>query len=677
MSIPNAARERAAWLRDQIDSHNYRYYVLDEPTISDSGYDKLLRELQALETDYPGLITPDSPTQRVGAAPLDAFDTIAHRVPMLSLGNALDDAELSEFDRRVRERLESGGPIIYAAEPKLDGLAINLRYESGRLVQAATRGDGTQGEDVTRNVRTIPSVPLRLLGSGWPRVIEIRGEIYMPTAGFEALNRAAERLGGKGFANPRNAAAGSLRQLDPKITAKRPLAMVCYGFGEVEGGDLAATHSAAIARLADWGLRISPELRRVEGLPGCQAYFRDLEQRRFQLGYDIDGIVFKVDDFVQQRSLGFVSRAPRWAIARKFPAQEEMTELLAIDLQVGRTGAITPVARLAPVNVAGVTVTNATLHNAEEIRRKKIRVGDTVIVRRAGDVIPQVVRVVPEMRPAETADFHMPSECPECGSALIQDEEGVVLRCSGGLYCPAQRKEAIRHFASRKALDIEGLGDKLVEQLVEKGLVESPADLYQLEQSKLAGLERMGDKSAQNLCEALQKSRNTTFSRFLYALGIREVGESTAAALARYFGSLDALIAASEENLQQVEDVGPVVARHVATFFRQPHNLEVIDALIAAGLHWQSEDIPLADQQPLKGKTIVLTGTLSRPRAEIKMQLQRLGAKVSGSISGKTHYLVAGAEAGSKLAKAEKLGVEILDETGLETLLEARGPVGD
>ncbi|MCB1761231.1 MAG: NAD-dependent DNA ligase LigA [Gammaproteobacteria bacterium] len=671
MPIPAAVQARAAWLRDEIDRHNHRYYVLDDPTISDSGYDQLLRELQALETAHPSLITPDSPTQRVGAAPLAAFASVAHRLPMLSLGNALDDAELGEFDRRVRERLERDGPIVYAAEPKLDGLAISLRYESGRLVQAATRGDGSQGEEVTANVRTIPSVPLRLLGSGWPGVIEVRGEIYMPTAGFEALNREAERLGEKGFANPRNAAAGSLRQLDPRITARRPLAMVCYGFGEIEGGDIEPCHSAAIGRLPEWGLRISPELRRVEGLQGCQAYFNDIQQRRFQLGYEIDGVVFKVDEFALQRSLGFVSRAPRWAIARKFPAQEEMTELLAIDLQVGRTGAVTPVARLAPVNVAGVTVTNATLHNAAELRRKDIRVGDTVIVRRAGDVIPQVVRVVPERRPANSLEFQMPSDCPECGSALIQDEAGVVLRCSGGLYCPAQRKEALRHFASRRALDIEGLGDKLVDQLVESGLVASPADLYRLDRTQLAALERMGEKSAQNLWDALHKSRATTLPRFLYALGIREVGESTAAALAHEFGSLEALMEASEEQLQQVEDVGPVVARHVATFFRQPHNQEVIEALMAAGLRWPNAAAPAAALQPLKGKTMVLSGTLSRPRAEIKAELQRLGAKVSGSISGRTDYLVAGVEAGSKLAKAEQLGVTILDEAGLEALLAA------
>ncbi len=671
MSAPIETAERARALRERIDLYNHHYYVLDDPLIPDGEFDRLLRELQSLEAQYPDLVTSDSPTQRVGAGPLQTFDTVDHKVAMLSLGNALDDQELEDFDRRVRERLETDGPIVYAAEPKLDGLAINLRYESGVLVQAATRGDGMQGEDVTQNVRTIPSVPLRLLESGWPDILEIRGEIYMPTPGFNKLNETALSKGGKTFANPRNAAAGSLRQLDSQVTAQRPLAIFCYGFGELSEGDIASSHSAAISLLPCWGLRVSPELKCVEGLSGCQHYFQEIAARRQDLGYEIDGVVFKVDDLQQQRSLGFVSRAPRWAVARKFPAQEEMTRLLAIDVQVGRTGAITPVARLDPVNVAGVTVTNATLHNAEEVRRKDIRIGDTVIIRRAGDVIPQVVRVAPDLRPPDTAEFEMPTHCPECESDLIRDDDGIVLRCSGGLFCPAQRKEAIKHFASRCALDIEGLGDKLVDQLVDKEVVQSPADLYlKLEPEKLAGLERMGDKSARNLCNALEKSKATSLARFLYALGIREVGEAIAHSLALSFGNLEALMKAETEELLAVPDVGPVVAEHIHTFFRQTHNKEVIVSLQSAGVTWDEVEAPSADQLFLAGKTLVLTGTLSRPRAEIKEQLQALGAKVSGSVSRKTDYLVAGEEAGSKLEKAKKLDVAILDEAGLERLLE-------
>ena len=672
MDAPPETIERARFLREQIDRYNYHYYVLDDPLIPDSDFDRLLRELQLLEEKYPGLVTSDSPTQRVGAAPLAAFGEIQHRLPMLSLGNALDDRELEEFDRRVRERLEIGGQVVYAAEPKLDGLAISLRYEAGILVQAATRGDGMRGEDVTQNVRTITSVPLRLLENGWPDVLEVRCEVYMPTAGFEEFNKSALEKGEKTLANPRNAAAGSLRQLDPKITAQRPLAIFCYGFGQLSGGDLAPTHSAAIRLLPKWGLPVSPELQCVEGLTGCRDYFQQLAKRRFELGYEIDGIVFKVDDMRQQRSLGFVARHPRWAIARKFPPQEKTTRLLAIDVQVGRTGAITPVARLEPVNVAGVTVTNATLHNAEEIRRKDIRVGDRVILRRAGDVIPQIVRVVHGESDSRAPAFEMPAQCPECGSDLVRDGDGVVLRCSGGLFCPAQRKEAIKHFASRRALDIEGLGDKLVDQLVEKGVVESPADLYRnLTPEILAGLERMGEKSAANLCDALETSKDTTLARFLFALGIREVGETTAHSLAQYFGNLKDLMNASMEDLLVVPDVGPVVSQHIHTFFRQTHNLEVIAELKSAGVKWKDMEVPRADQQPLAGKTLVLTGTLSRPRAEIKEQLQLLGAKVSGSVSGKTDYVIAGADAGSKLEKAKKLGVVVVDEAALESLIQS------
>ncbi|MCW9022364.1 MAG: NAD-dependent DNA ligase LigA [Sedimenticola sp.] len=669
MTIPASAMSRAVELRDLINLHNYHYYALDDPQIPDSEYDRLLRELQDLESQYPDLVTSESPTQRVGALPLDGFGEVTHRVPMLSLDNAFTDQEMQDFDRRVRERLDYSEAVLYAAEPKLDGLAISLRYEGGVLVQAATRGDGSKGEDVTLNVRTIPSVPLRLIGDDWPEVLEVRGEIYMPLAGFNQLNIRAQASGEKGFANPRNAAAGSLRQLDPRITAQRPLAMYCYGFGEISSGPLADTQSEGIKRLTDWGLRISPEMRVVKGVEGCLDYYRQMGERRASLDYDIDGVVFKVDSLDQQRQLGFVSRAPRWAIAQKFPAQEEMTELLAIDIQVGRTGALTPVARLQPVTVAGVTVTNATLHNEDEIKRKDIRVGDTVIIRRAGDVIPQVVRSIAERRPANALPFVMPDHCPECGSDVIRDEAEATIRCSGGLFCPAQRRQAIKHFAARRAMDVEGLGDKLVDQLVAVGLVETPADLYKLTLPAVEGLERMGRKSAENLLQALEKSKQTTFGRFLFALGIREVGEATANALAKHYGTLDQLMQADTEALQQVSDVGPIVAEHLVTFFKQPHNQEVIQALLDAGVEWEPVEMPDVDSLTLAGKTFVITGTLSLPRDEIKQKLLNLGAKVTGSVSKKTDYLIAGEDAGSKRAKAEALGVVILDEDQLNALL--------
>mgnify|MGYP001292085903 CR=1 FL=1 len=670
MSTPLAILQRAAELREQLNLHNYRYYVLDDPQVPDSEYDRLMRELQSLEQQFPDLIVPDSPTQRVGAQPLDGFGEVLHRMPMLSLENAFSDTEMVDFDRRVRERLGEVGEVIYTAEPKLDGLAISLRYESGLLVQAATRGDGSRGEDVTHNARTIPSVPLRLLGEDWPQVLEVRGEIYMPLAGFERLNQRARVNGEKGFANPRNAAAGSLRQLDPKITAQRPLAMYCYGFGEISGGPLAATQSESIRRLADWGLRISPEMRTVEGAAGCLDYYREIGKRRAALDYEIDGVVFKVDSLEQQQRLGFVSRAPRWAIAQKFPAQEEMTRLLAIDIQVGRTGALTPVARLEPVTVAGVTVTNATLHNEEEIRRKDIRVGDSVIIRRAGDVIPQVVRSIPEQRSTDARPFEMPQQCPVCGADVIRDADEAVVRCSGGLFCPAQRRQAIKHFAARRAMDIEGLGDKLVDQLVTLGMVETPADLFHLQLTALEGMERMGRKSAENLLAALEKSKRTSLGRFLFALGIREVGEATAQSLANHFGDLEPIMQADIDALLQVPDVGPVVAEHVFTFFRQAHNQEVIEALIRAGVRWEAIAVPDLASQRLAGKVFVITGTLSQPRDEIKQRLIALGAKVTGSVSKKTDYLIAGADAGSKLTKAETLGIAILDESGLNELLE-------
>jgi len=670
MSTPLAILQRAAELREQLNLHNYRYYVLDDPQVPDSEYDRLMRELQSLEQQFPDLIVPDSPTQRVGAQPLDGFGEVLHRMPMLSLENAFSDTEMVDFDRRVRERLGEVGEVIYTAEPKLDGLAISLRYESGLLVQAATRGDGSRGEDVTHNARTIPSVPLRLLGEDWPQVLEVRGEIYMPLAGFERLNQRARVNGEKGFANPRNAAAGSLRQLDPKITAQRPLAMYCYGFGEISGGPLAATQSESIRRLADWGLRISPEMRTVEGAAGCLDYYREIGKRRAALDYEIDGVVFKVDSLEQQQRLGFVSRAPRWAIAQKFPAQEEMTRLLAIDIQVGRTGALTPVARLEPVTVAGVTVTNATLHNEEEIRRKDIRVGDSVIIRRAGDVIPQVVRSIPEQRSTDARPFEMPQQCPVCGADVIRDADEAVVRCSGGLFCPAQRRQAIKHFAARRAMDIEGLGDKLVDQLVTLGMVETPADLFHLQLTALEGMERMGRKSAENLLAALEKSKRTSLGRFLFALGIREVGEATAQSLANHFGDLEPIMQADIDALLQVPDVGPVVAEHVFTFFRQAHNQEVIEALIRAGVRWEAIAVPDLASQRLAGKVFVITGTLIQPRDEIKQRLIALGAKVTGSVSKKTDYLIAGADAGSKLTKAETLGIAILDESGLNELLE-------
>jgi DNA ligase (NAD+) len=668
MTVPRAAGDRAQALREQIAFHNYRYYVLDDPLIPDSEYDRLMAELQALEAKHPELVTPDSPTQRVGAAPLAEFAEVRHRVPMLSLDNAFTEEDLAGFDRRVRERLGVEGEIAYAAEPKLDGLAVSIRYEGGALVQAATRGDGTVGEEVTQNVRTIPSVPLRLLGSGWPRVLEVRGEVYMPKRGFGALNARAREQGEKTFANPRNAAAGSLRQLDPRVTAARPLAMYCYGVGEIEGGDVAPTHSGTMRRLAQWGLRISPELATVSGARGCLDYYCQIGVRREGFDYDIDGVVFKVDELALQRQLGFVARAPRWAVAHKFPAQEELTVVEAIEFQVGRTGAVTPVARLRPVFVGGVTVSNATLHNMGEVERKDVRAGDTVFVRRAGDVIPEVVRVLPERRRAGAEPVRLPVVCPVCGSDVIKPEGEAVARCTGGLYCPAQRKEAVLHFASRRALDVEGLGEKLVDQLVDGALIHDPADLFALDLDRLAALERMGAKSAGNLLAALERSRHTTLARFLYALGIREVGEATAQALARQFGTLEAIEAADEEALEQTPDVGPVVASHIAAFFRQAHNREVIAKLRAAGITWE-ESRPVRGRQPLAGKTFVLTGALSRPRDAVKDELEALGAKVSGSVSKKTDYVVAGEDPGSKLAKAQELGVTVLDEAGLAALL--------
>ncbi len=674
MSVDTALQRQVRALREQIERHSYQYHVLDDPQVPDSEYDRLFRDLQALETEHPELITPDSPTQRVGAGPLDAFDEVRHSVPMLSLDNALTDQAMSDFDRRLRERLDRDGVIAYAAEPKLDGLAISLRYEDGVLVQAATRGDGTSGENVTHNVRTIAAVPLRLLGGDWPKVLEVRGEIFMPKQGFESLNERQRAQGAKTFANPRNAAAGSLRQLDPRITAERPLTLFCYGTGEIVDHPMTQTHSGNMALLKHWGLPVSPELAVVTGIDACAGYFEDIGRRRDTLAYDIDGVVFKVDSLADQVELGYVSRAPRWAIAHKFPAQEELTVVEAVEFQVGRTGAVTPVARLKPVFVGGVTVSNATLHNMDEVERKDVRVGDTVFVRRAGDVIPEVVRVLLERRPEHTEPVVLPGACPVCGSQVERLEDEAVARCSGGLFCAAQRKEALKHFASRRALDIEGLGDKLIDQLVDTGLVETPADLFGLTVDAVAGLERMGEKSAANLVDALDKARDTSLERFLYALGIREVGEATARSLARQFGKLDAVLAADEAALQQTPDVGPVVAQHLHTFFEQPHNREVLAQLRKADIHWPEHE-PVAEPEslPFAGKTFVLTGTLSESRDKVKERLQGLGAKVTGSVSKKTDYVVAGTDAGSKLAKAEQLGVAVLDEQGLADLIAEVG----
>jgi len=655
--------ERVRQLRTEIEHHNYRYFVLDDPEIPDAAYDQLLRELREIERKHPELVTPDSPTQRVGAEPLGHFGEVRHQVPMLSLDNAFASADIESFDRRIHERLGQQPDIDYACEPKLDGLAVSIVYRGGALVQAATRGDGMTGEDVTHNVRTIKSVPLRLQGKGWPGVLEVRGEVVMPVAGFNEMNRRAEKQGEKVFVNPRNAAAGSLRQLDPRITASRPLEMFCYGVGLLESGKLPDCHSEILAQLKDWGLRPSPDAAVKRGVSGLLDYYGQMEKRRPDLPFQIDGVVYKVDSLELQRRLGFVARAPRWAIAHKFPAEEEMTTVRAIEWQVGRTGALTPVARLEPVFVGGVTVSNATLHNIDELHRKDVRVGDAVIIRRAGDVIPEVVKVIPERRPKGTRRPQLPAHCPVCGSAVVKEEEEAVARCSGGLYCAAQRKESLRHFASRRAMDIEGLGSKLVEQLVEGKLVESAADLYSLTAAQLAALDRMAEKSADNLVAALEASKQTTLQRFLFALGIRDVGEATAAALAGHFGSLEALMEANREQIEEVPDVGPVIAEHVHAFFQERHNRDVIDKLRKSGVAWPDVVRAAGEHLPLAGKTFVLTGTLAgMGRAEAQDRIRELGGKASGSVSGKTDYVVAGADAGSKLRKAEKLGVPVLDE---------------
>ena len=661
---------RAAELRQTLERYNYRYHALDDPEVPDAEYDRLMLELRALEAAHPQLLTPDSPTQRVGAAPVAAFGAVRHRLAMLSLDNAFSEEEVRDFDRRIRERLGRSEPVGYSAEPKLDGLAISARYEDGAFVQGATRGDGETGEDITQNLRTIKALPLKVRADRPPRVLEVRGEVFMPLAGFKRFNEEAIARGEKSFVNPRNAAAGSLRQLDPKMTAARPLDLFIYGIGIVEGAAMPAHHSATLQSLRKWGFKICPQSRVVQGADGCLDYYREMGELRARLPYQIDGVVYKVDDVELQRQLGFVSRAPRWAVAHKFPAEEALTTVRAIEFQVGRTGALTPVARLEPVFVGGVTVSNATLHNMDELTRKDVRVGDTVVVRRAGDVIPEVARVLAERRVAGAAAVVLPQVCPVCGSPVVREAEQAVARCTGGRICAAQRKEEIKHFASRRAFDIQGLGDKLVEQLVDRDWLRTPADIFSLQQEQLATLDRMGEKSAQKLQSAIQAAKHTSLPRFLYALGIRDVGEATALALARHFGDIGALRRAGADAIERVPDVGPVVAKNVAAYFQDPDNAVIVDRLLAEGITWPAPT-PAAGSAALTGKTFVLTGTLQTLTREAAEQaVAELGGKVSGSVSKKTHYVVAGAEAGSKLKKAHDLGVTVLDEAEFLELLK-------
>ncbi|MFX1736979.1 NAD-dependent DNA ligase LigA [Paraburkholderia sp. A1RI_3L] len=670
------AAERAAWLRNELERANYAYYVLDQPELPDAEYDRMFVELQQIEAEHPDLITPESPTQRVGGEVASGFEPVVHDAPMLSLNNGFEDEDIVAFDRRVCETLDVAH-VDYACELKFDGLAISLRYVDGQFVQAATRGDGTTGENVTENVRTIRSIPLKLKGKRVPRVLDVRGEVLMFRRDFERLNERQREAGQREFANPRNAAAGSLRQLDTRITAHRPLSFFAYGIGVLDGMEMPATHSELLDWYVDLGLPVNSERRVVRGAEGLLGFFRAIGEKRDNLPYDIDGVVYKVNRRDQQDTLGFVSRAPRFALAHKFPAQEALTKLLAIDVQVGRTGAITPVARLEPVFVGGVTVTNATLHNEDEVRRKDIHIGDTVVVRRAGDVIPEVVSVVLDRRPANARAFVMPTHCPVCGSRIERLPDEAIARCTGGLFCPAQRKQALWHFAQRRAMDIDGLGEKVIDQLVEQNLVRTPADLFSLGFSTLAALDRFADKSAQNLLDSLEKAKKTTLARFLYALGIRHVGESTAKDLAKHFGSLDPVMNASVEELLEVNDVGPVVAESIHQFFAEEHNRTVIEQLRAPGrVTWaEGPPAPRAPQGMLAGKTVVLTGTLpTLTREAAKEMLEAAGAKVAGSVSKKTDYVVAGADAGSKLAKAEELGVPVLDEEGMRKLLEGHTP---
>jgi len=669
-------RQRHAGLKAEIAGHQHLYYVLDEPSIPDADFDRLFQELLDIEAEWPELVTADSPSQRVGSKPAAGFAEVRHSKRMLSLDNAFSDEQVHDFEKRILDRLGTADAIQYSVEPKLDGTAISIRYEQGQLVRAATRGDGQTGEDVTHNVRTIQSVPLTLLGEGYPDVLEVRGEIFMPLAGFERFNERAREAGEKVFANPRNAAAGSLRQLDPAMTSTRPLDMFVYGVGAVEGGVLPECHSDTLQLLKTWGLKICPEVSVVSGADGCLAYYRAIGAKRESLPYEIDGVVYKVDSYQLQEELGQVSRAPRWAMAHKFPAQEQSTTVDRIVFQVGRTGAITPVAKLNPVSVGGVVVSNATLHNIGELRRKDVRVGDTVIVRRAGDVIPEVVRIEADKRKGKPMPVELPTRCPDCDSDVVLPEGEAVARCSGGLICPAQRKEGLKHFVSRKAMDVEGLGSKLIDQLVDSDRVKSFSDLYTLTVDELATLERMGEKSAENLVNALTVSKETTLPRFLYALGIREVGEATALSLANHFCDLQLLEDADVDALQEVPDVGPVVAEHITSFFHQAHNREVIDALTnAGGIHWPAIERPDPGVElPLTGKTVVVTGTLeSMSRSDAKALVQSLGGKAAGSVSKKTDFLLAGANAGSKLQKAEELGVSMLTEAELAAMAAEAG----
>jgi DNA ligase (NAD+) len=672
-AAPASVQRRVARLRAEIDRHNHRYHVLDDPEVSDAEYDRLLTELRAVEADYPALVVPDSPTQRVGGAPVAAFAQVRHRIPMLSLDNAFAREDVIAFDRKVRERLETEREITYACEPKLDGLAISLTYRKGLLEVAATRGDGSVGEDVTHNVRTIKSVPLRLAGKSRPGLLEVRGEVFMSIPGFREMNRVASEKGEKTFVNPRNAAAGSLRQLDPRLAASRPLEVFFYGASVIQGRKMPGRHSEVLAMLRELGLRTSPESRVVEGVDGLIGYYDEIGRRRGKLRYQIDGVVYKVDALDLQRELGFVARAPRWALAHKFPADEEMTRVRAIEWQVGRTGALTPVARLDPVFVGGATVANATLHNFEELRRKDVRVGDTIVLRRAGDVIPEVVKVIEAKRPPDAPVVELPAKCPVCGSDVEREEGEAIARCTGALVCPAQLKESLRHFASRRAMDIEGLGSKLMDQLVEVGLVKDAAGLYRLEAAQLAELDRMGEKSAEKLARALEHSKTTTLSRFLFALGIRDVGEATAEALARHFRTLDALRAATTAEIEEVPDIGPITAAHVHAFLAEPRNSQVIDDLCKLGVRWPEDAAPKARGGKFVGKTFVLTGRLaSMSRDEAGDVIREMGGSVSGSVSKKTDYVVVGDDAGTKLRKATELGLEILDEDGFLKLAGRR-----
>lgn len=672
LNIPEEVHQHYQRLKSELNQHNHAYYVLDDPSIPDSHYDRLMAELQAIEQQYSQLRNSDSPTQRIGGMALDSFSQVRHEVPMLSLDNAFSDAEMMDFDRRIKDRinLDSSQNLTYACEPKLDGVAVSLIYQKGLLIRGATRGDGSIGEDITANVRTIKSIPLSLHGDIFPELLEVRGEIYMPRDGFNHFNKKALESGDKPFVNPRNAAAGSLRQLDSKITATRPLEMCAYSVGQYQGDQKPDSHFAVLNMLGTLGFKINQHIKQVEGLEALEDYYQQLAQLRDKLDYDIDGIVYKVNDLKLQQRLGFVAKAPRWAIARKFPAQEEMTRLLDVEFQVGRTGAVTPVARLKPVFVGGVTVGNATLHNADEINRLGVCVGDTVIVRRAGDVIPQIVKAVVEKRPKGAQPILFPERCPVCQSSVKRVEGEAVARCTGGLFCGAQTKEAIKHYASRKAMDIDGLGDKLVDALVDNELIYSVADLYELKLEKLINLERMAQKSAENLLNSIEASKQTTLPKFLFSLGIREVGEATAQTLANNFGTLDKVIEASVEQLLEVEDVGPVVARHIVDFFRNPDNLSIVEAIRNSGVQWKDID-QTAQSLPLKGQTWVLTGTLeTMSRAEAKDRLQQFGAKVSGSVSAKTHAVVAGPGAGSKLNKAQSLDIQILTEESLIAFLD-------